>query len=112
VRFGSFPHPRQPIERALVDVHVVRDQILRLPKPLRSDEIDIVARIVGHHEYRRGIEAIHQQPAFIVGGWIHRPEDAPRALLPRPGIDRLEQSPANSASLRHSKKPKKTALSF
>ncbi len=88
-------HLRRPLER---------EEVLRLPEPAGLQQFRVVGRVVRHHHVRRRIEPVHEQPALLVGGEAHGPDDllepAPPGPVPRRSderrrdarvVDRLEE---------------------
>ncbi len=78
--------------RQHVDVAPEGIQVLRLAETVSLDEPRVVRRVVGHHERRRQVEPVDQQPELVVQRRIGRPAKAEDVPLGEPPPRRVEQA--------------------
>ena len=69
----------------------VGQQILGLGIALLLDARPVVRQGMAHHHHRRGVEAVHQQPAFLVDGQVERPAHLGHALAAQPVFGGAQQ---------------------
>ena len=70
---------RQHVDVAPEGVHV-----LGLAEAVVLQQPRVIGRVVGHHEGRRGVEAVDQQAHLVVQRRIGRPAEAVDALIGKP----------------------------
>ena len=66
------------------DVDLVGERVDGLPVTLRLDARRVVGPGVSHHEDRRRVETLDQEPRFLVDRQAERAADAPHPLLAQP----------------------------
>ena len=66
-------------------------QILRLAEAVVLDQPLVVGRVVGHHERRRRVEPVDQQPQLVVQRRVGRPAETVDVLIVEPLPHGVEQ---------------------
>jgi hypothetical protein len=77
--------------RRVLDVVVVREQVLDLGVAARLDPAAGIGRVVGHQQHRGAVEAPDHQPDLLVDRQAERTGDPLHALGAQPVLGRLEQ---------------------
>ena len=80
--------------------------------PAWVSSVGVVGGVVGRHDDGGRVEALHEQPALLVDGWIHGAQQArhPEAAGPRPRTA-SSKSRLTAGSFTDSKNPKKAVVS-
>ncbi len=70
----------------------IRQQVLDTPVSLGCELISVVRAGVAHHDHRRRIVTVYEEPALLVDRKIERPADSRHALLTQPDFSRAQES--------------------
>ena len=90
-RLAPIDHATGRLRQFVLDVVHVGDHILRLGVALLLDAARRIARVVRHHQHRRRVVTVDQQPGLLVDRQAERSDHATLAACAQPGLGGLEQ---------------------
>src|SRR4030043_1213818 len=75
-----------PLGKPVIAIYQESQQVLFFGEAVRFDQLWVVRRVVGHHQGRRIIESLNEQPHLVIAGRVERASHEGHPLLVNPRL--------------------------